>query len=86
MRTVHARHAVAAAAAAAALWLTAASAATIVSKEPAVGQLRLGQRVLVDDGSCPAGHIKEVVGASNRQAQTSQAIAGVRRIRHCIHR
>ena len=25
--------------------------------------MRLGQRVLVDDGSCPAGQIKEVSGA-----------------------
>ncbi len=33
--------------------------------EPPAGQLRAGQRVLVDDGSCPAGQIKEVVGGSN---------------------
>jgi len=41
--------------------------------------LRLGQRVLVDDGSCPAGQIKEVAG--------SQLTAnGVVRTRKCIPR
>jgi tetratricopeptide (TPR) repeat protein len=33
--------------------------------EPPAGQLRSGQRVLVDDGSCPAGQIKEVIGGNN---------------------
>ena len=33
--------------------------------EPPAGQLRSGQRVLVDDGSCPAGQIKEIIGGSN---------------------
>jgi hypothetical protein len=33
--------------------------------EPPEGSLKAGQRVLVDDGSCPAGQIKEVVGGSN---------------------
>jgi hypothetical protein len=34
-----------------------------VSSEKNITTLRLGQRVLVDDGSCPAGQIKEVSGA-----------------------
>jgi hypothetical protein len=63
-----------------------ASAAIRVTQEPAEDQLRIGERVLVDDGSCPAGQIKEVVGASNRQASTGQPIGGIKRIRHCIHR
>jgi hypothetical protein len=41
--------------------------------------LRLGQRVLVDDGSCPAGQIKEVSGS---QMTTN----GVVRARKCIPR
>jgi hypothetical protein len=41
--------------------------------------LRLGQRILVDDGSCPAGQIKEVAGS---QMTTS----GVLRTRKCIPR
>jgi hypothetical protein len=34
-----------------------------VAREQDIVGLRLGQRVLVDDGSCPAGQIKEVSGA-----------------------
>jgi uncharacterized protein DUF6719 len=34
-----------------------------VSREQDIVNLRLGQRILVDDGSCPAGQIKEVSGA-----------------------
>ena len=34
-----------------------------VSREQDIVGLRLGQRVLVDDGSCGAGQIKEVSGA-----------------------
>ena len=47
------------------------------SREP--DDLRLGQRVLVDDGSCPTGQIKEVLGS---QMTTS----GVLRTRKCIAR
>jgi hypothetical protein len=39
-----------------------AMAAQPLSQEPEAGQLRLGQRVKVDDGTCPAGQIKEVSG------------------------
>jgi len=34
-----------------------------VPREQDIVGLRLGQRVHVDDGSCPAGQIKEVSGA-----------------------
>ena len=34
-----------------------------VSREQDIIDLRLGQRILVDDGACPAGQIKEVSGA-----------------------
>ena len=30
-----------------------------------MGQLREGQTVLVDDGSCPPGQIKEVIGGNH---------------------
>src|SRR5262249_60754693 len=36
--------------------------------EPPAGQLPAGQRVLVDDGPCPAGQIKEVVGGGKLKA------------------
>ena len=34
-----------------------------VSREQDIVNLRLGQRIQVDDGTCPAGQIKEVSGA-----------------------
>jgi len=47
-----------------ALWGFATPAvADQVPREQDIVGLRLGQRVLVDDGSCPAGQIKEVWGA-----------------------
>ncbi|KRR20061.1 DUF6719 family protein [Bradyrhizobium retamae] len=53
--------------------------AQAVSREQDIVDLRLGQRVLVDDGSCPTGQIKEVQGS---QMTTS----GVLRTRKCIPR
>lgn len=41
-----------------------ASAAPL-KQEPAMGALREGQVVMVDDGSCPAGQIKRVVGGNH---------------------
>jgi hypothetical protein len=37
--------------------------AQYVGREQDIVNLRLGQRVLVDDGTCPAGQIKEVSGS-----------------------
>ena len=45
------------------LVLATSARADQVSREQDIVNLRLGQHVLVDDGSCPAGQIKEVVGA-----------------------
>ena len=50
-----------------------------VAREQDIVELRLGQRILVDDGSCPTGQIKEVSGA---QITTT----GVVRVRKCIPR
>ncbi len=41
----------------------AAAQQTIVGREQDIVDLRLGQRVQVDDGACPAGQIKEILGA-----------------------
>ena len=66
--------------------LHGASAATRMNREPAEGDLRPGQKVLVDDGTCPVGQIKEVTGGSNRnQIQTAPA-AGMPRQRQCVKR
>ena len=50
-----------------------------VSREQDIVNLRLGQRILVDDGSCPAGQINEVSGAQ-------MTAAGIVRVRKCIPR
>jgi hypothetical protein len=52
---------------------------SIVSREQDIPDLRLGQKIMVDDGSCPAGQIKEVQGAQ----MTS---SGVTRTRKCVPR
>ena len=44
------------------VWTQVAEAQT-VSRVQDIGNLRLGQRIKVDDGTCPAGQIKEVSGA-----------------------
>ena len=53
--------------------------ATQVQRESDIVNLRLGQRIKVDDGSCPAGQIKEVVGV----ALTPK---GVARSHSCVSR
>jgi hypothetical protein len=50
-----------------------------VMREQDVVNLRLGQHVLVDDGSCPAGQIKEVYGARMTES-------GILRSVRCIPR
>jgi tetratricopeptide (TPR) repeat protein len=59
--------------------------------EPPAGSLKAGQRVLVDDGSCPAGQIKEVIGGSTLKTVNvgcgglaTVSRPGSRRQRHCI--
>lgn len=42
---------------------TSSAQAQTVGREQDIPNLRLGQRVLVDDGSCPAGQVKEVRGS-----------------------
>ena len=48
------------------------SAAVPLSQEPA--NLRAGQKVRVDDGTCPAGQVKEVMGSAVRQSNGTIAI------------
>ena len=57
----------------------AAARAEIVSREQDIADLRLGQKIMVDDGSCPAGQIKEVMG-------TQMTSSGVLRARKCVPR
>ena len=68
---------------AAALFAALAAAASAqtqtVGREQDITNLRLGQRILVDDGTCPAGQVKEVSGAR-------MTPSGVTPARKCIPR
>lgn len=49
-----------------------------------IGDLRLGQRIRVDDGTCPAGQVKEVSGAklvSGQVARTAKCVPRVTKAR-----
>jgi hypothetical protein len=59
--------------------LATSAAAQLVSREQDIVDLRLGQRILVDDGACPAGQIKEVSGAK-------MTASGIQRAAKCIPR
>jgi hypothetical protein len=59
--------------------LASRAAAEQVAREQDIVDLRLGQRVMVDDGSCPAGQIKEVTGVK-------LTTSGVARARRCVPR
>ncbi len=61
------------------LALPAAAQQQVVSRETDIVDLRVGQRVWVDDGSCPAGQIKQIVGAQLTEG-------GVLRTRGCVQR
>jgi hypothetical protein len=61
------------------LGLALPAAAEQVSREQDIVGLRLGQKIMVDDGSCPAGQIKEVYGANLTPA-------GVTPARKCVPR
>jgi len=50
----------------------AAAAQAVVKREPPSGALKRGSVVLVDDGSCPAGQIKEVSAAAGTEARRSR--------------
>ncbi len=49
------------------------------SNEKEILDLRLGQRIKVDDGTCPAGQVKEISG-------TKMTNGGLVRTRKCIPR
>jgi hypothetical protein len=59
--------------------LAAPAAAQQVSREQDIVGLRLGQRIKVDDGTCPAGQVKEVSG-------TKMTSAGILASKKCIPR
>ncbi len=58
-------------------------AAEFLQSEPRPGALKPNERVLVDDRSCPAGQVKEVVGGSNYTSRGMQS-GGQERQRRCV--
>lgn len=48
---------------------------TVLKSEPGKGRLPYGAKVLVDDGTCPEGQIKQVTGGNGQ---------GIPRTRECI--
>ena len=65
-----------------AITMTAASA-EVLKREPPMGALKEGQVVLVDDGSCPSGQIKRVVGGNHVKVGGTKQIV---RTRSCVPR
>jgi len=61
------------------LLLAAPVHAQYVGREQDVTDLRLGQRVLVDDGTCPTGQVKEISGSK-------MAESGIVRTSRCVPR
>jgi hypothetical protein len=59
--------------------LPACAQTQTVGREQDIVGLRLGQRVMVDDGTCPAGQVKEVSGAK-------MTPSGVTPARKCVPR
>lgn len=64
-------------------WLVSGAApsaqATTFGREQDVPDLKLGQRVKIDDGTCPPGQVKEISGAKMTET-------GVARARKCVPR
>jgi hypothetical protein len=65
------------------LVLTAPAFAQLVKKEPPMGSLKPGEVVLVDDGTCPAGQVKRVVGGDHKKVGGKNL---VERRRSCVAR
>lgn len=61
------------------------AAQQVYSREPAKGQIRSGQKVLVDDGRCPRGQILEVTGGTN-PGFSGQHGRSTERQRRCVPR
>lgn len=63
----------------AALAFTTPAPAEMVARESDISGIRLGQHYLVDDGSCPAGQIKQITG-------TKLSASGILSIKKCVDR
>jgi hypothetical protein len=68
----------------AAMFFNEASAAPRLPAEPT--EIAPGQKVLVDDGTCPGGQIKELTGGFPLDRKTGAPKAGNGHTRRCIKR
>ena len=59
--------------------LAATAHGATVGREQDIVDLKLGQRVQVDDGTCPAGQVKEVRGAKMSDKGVVRSTACVQR-------
>jgi hypothetical protein len=70
--------------------LEPANGSAFLKEEPPAGALYRGQHVFVDDGSCPVGQVKELIGGDNRKyvpiVGSEIRRRGTPRSRHCISR
>lgn len=75
--------------------ISAVGAVEILKREPTPGKLLLGEHVYVDDGSCPKGKVKLVIGGAGlpytgHKVVTSGSGVGLRRkiarVRKCVAR
>lgn len=57
-----------------------AVAGQMVARQQDIGDLRLGQRIRVDDGTCPPGQVKEVSGAKILQGHVVGVAKCVQRV------
>jgi hypothetical protein len=57
--------------------------AEVLKREPAMGALKEGQVVLVDDGKCPKGQVRQVVGGNHTDVG---GMKKVRRSSSCVPR
>lgn len=64
----------------------AQAGAQVLAQEPLAGRLRPDERVLVDDGTCPPGQIKQVIGGSNRTYIGNEQRPGTPRQVSCVPR
>ena len=60
--------------------VSVAAAEQTVARQQDIGDLRLGERIRVDDGTCPAGQVKEVSGAKMLQGHVVGVAKCVQRV------
>ncbi|MBY0380325.1 MAG: hypothetical protein K2W78_00160 [Xanthobacteraceae bacterium] len=53
--------------------------AAAVTRESDISSIRLGQRIYVDDATCPTGQIKEITGKT-------LTVKGVSAVKRCVPR